>query len=354
MDSFATRSEPNSQEMKNKSFHSYRYSVAPMMDWTDRHCRYFHRLMSRYTLLYTEMVSASAIVKGDIDRLLAHDRMEYPLALQIGGAEPRELSEAVDLCADRGFYEINLNAGCPSSKVQEGCFGVALMQDRRRVAECLEAMQQASRGIEVTIKCRLGVDDQNPHDTLPLFIETVESLGIKRIIIHARKAWLKGLSPKQNREIPPLDHDLVIQMKREFPDLKICINGGIQSLGQAEYFLDQGLDGVMVGRAAYRYPADLLLTADKRIFGMDDPCRDHSEILSEMWQYLEWHQQKGSKLTPITRHMLGLFAGCPGARRWRQELSNPAINSPHGLTIIRQLIFDLGSSLSFESPTGEA
>lgn len=324
--------------MSDNSFHSYRYSVAPMMDWTDRHCRYFHRLMSRRALLYTEMVSAAAILNGDIEQLLAHDPFEYPLALQIGGANPRQLSEAVRRCVNRGFCEINLNAGCPSNKVQEGCFGAILMQDGQGVAECLHAMREAAGPMEITLKCRLGVDQQDVHNSLPKFIRTANSSGIDRIIIHARKAWLQGLSPKQNREIPPLDYDLVFRMKGEFPHLKICINGGINSLAEAEYFLQQGLDGVMVGRAAYHHPADLLMDADARIFNADNPCNSRSEILSAIFQYLSHHAAKGGKLTAVTRHMLGLYTGLPGARGWRQALSNPELNLPNGMEMIQQAI----------------
>ncbi len=326
------------KEIKSKKINMPLLSVAPMMDWTDRHCRYFHRLMSGRPLLYTEMVAASAIIRGETDRLLEHDPFEHPLALQVGGSEPRELSDAVRLCAGRGFSEINLNAGCPSDKVRKGCFGAVLMKDPRRTSECLSAMREAADDIEITLKCRIGVDGQDPQRSLPEFLRAVSGSGIGRVAIHARKAWLRGLSPKQNRNVPPLDYRLVIRMKKEFPHLKICVNGGINSLDEVEYFLDQGLDGVMIGRAAYRNPAQLLLDADRRIFAAGGESPSRRKVLTGMMAYLRRHQESGGRISAVTRHMLGFYSGLPGARIWRRYLSNPALNSPHGLELVRQAV----------------
>ena len=229
-------------------------AVAPMMDWTDRHCRYFHRQMSRHVRLYTEMVTAPAVIHGPRDRLLGFDPAEHPVAVQLGGSDPAQLAQATRIAAGYGYDEVNLNCGCPSDRVQSGCFGAVLMEQPGLVADCVAAMMAAlpaHRPVEVTVKCRIGVDDQNPADQLPAFLETVAATGVKRFQIHARKAWLHGLSPKENREIPPLDYDLVLQMKREFPHLHLSINGGVTSLDQARALLDQGLDGVMIGRAAW-------------------------------------------------------------------------------------------------------
>ncbi|MCY4007854.1 MAG: tRNA dihydrouridine(20/20a) synthase DusA [Rhodobacteraceae bacterium] len=315
-----------------------RLSVAPMMDWTDRHCRYFHRQLTRQTLLYTEMVTTSAIRHGDVDRLLAFDPCERPLALQIGGVEPQELFDAVQRCTGRGFDEINLNAGCPSDKVQAGGFGAVLMKDPVRAAACLRAMQDAAEGIEITLKCRIGVDDQNPEICLPEFLSAVADSGVNRITIHARKAWLRGLSPKQNRDIPPLDYPLVLRMKDQFPQLKICINGGIECLTQAERYLAAGLDGVMIGRAAYRTPARLLAPVDQRIFGQSGKKMKPNQVAAAMVPYLRQQHRSGVKVTAVTRHMLGLFAGQSGARTWRQMLSNPALNGPEGIEFYWQAV----------------
>ena len=325
----------NENQKKPTGLPAYRFSVAPMMDWTDRHCRYFHRLMTRRALLYTEMISAPALLHGDADRLLAHDPAEHPVALQLGGSDPSELSAAARLGAKWGFAEINLNVGCPSDKVQGGCFGAVLMKDPQRTADCLRAMVEGAGETEVTLKCRIGVDEQEPEKTLPGFIEVTSGTGVGRIAIHARKAWLSGLSPKQNREIPPLDYGLVVRMKRNFPHLKICINGGITSLEDALALLEDGLDGVMVGRAAYRSPADMLSDVDRRIFG-EDHTVSRAEVVSHMLAYIRQHRGEGGKTTAITRHMLGMFSGCPGARRWRRTLSDPALNAGQGLQIIEQ------------------
>lgn len=292
------------------------------MDWTDRHCRYLHRLLSRHALLYTEMVTAPALVRGGALHLLEHDVAEHPVALQLGGSDPKELAQAARLGADAGYDEINLNVGCPSDRVQSGCFGAVLMEQPGLVADCVAEMI-AAVDVDVTVKCRIGVDDQNPNEVLPEFLARIVAAGVTRVTIHARKAWLQGLSPKENRDIPPLDYPLVQQMKGYFPNLHISINGGITSLDQAEAFLDSGLDGVMIGRAAYHQPADILCQADRRIYGQGSDS-SAEEAVRGMIPYIEAHLTAGGRLNQITRHMLGLFAGRPGARAWRRTLSEGA------------------------------
>ena len=299
-----------------------RLSVAPMMDWTDRHCRHFHRLMSRHALLYTEMVTAAAVVHGDTARLLAYGQDEHPVALQLGGSDPVLLSQATRIAADMGYDEVNLNCGCPSDRVQSGRFGAILMTEPDLVAECVAAMISVT-DVPVTVKCRIGVDDQDPTQVLPDFLARVSAAGVTRFTIHARKAWLQGLSPKENRDIPPLDYDLVHAMKAQFPHLHLSINGGIDSLDQVQAQLDAGLDGVMVGRAAYHDPASILLDADARIFGQG-VSRQAVEVVHAMLPYIDAHIAAGGRLGQITRHMLGLFQGRPGARIWRRHLSEHA------------------------------
>ena len=309
-----------------------RLSVAPMMDWTDRHCRYFHRCLSRHVTLYTEMVTAPALVRGQALHLLRFDPAEQPVVLQLGGSDPAELARATELGWDAGYREINLNCGCPSDRVQSGCFGAVLMEQPARVAEICQAMIAASPA-RITVKCRIGVDHQTPEDVLPRFLETLARAGVGHVIIHARKAWLSGLSPKDNREIPPLNHDLVLAMKRAFPELSISINGGITSLQQAQAFLDAGLDGVMIGRAAYQRPGDLLLPADAAIYGEPGP-RNADTTLAAMRPYIAQELAQGTRLASITRHMLGLFAGQPGARHWRRILSEGAHRPGAGLEVL--------------------
>ena len=315
----------------NLDYHA-KLSVAPMMDWTDRHCRYFHRLMSRQTLLYTEMVTAPAVINGDRDRLLGFDAAEHPVAVQLGGSDPAELAQATQISADYGYDEVNLNCGCPSDRVQSGAFGAILMRSPDLVAECVAAMRAASP-VEVTVKCRIGVDEQDPYDVLPDFIAKVSAAGVRRFTIHARKAWLQGLSPKENRDIPPLDYDLVRQIKADNPDLHISINGGIDTLDQAVELLGQGLDGVMIGRAAYHSPADILIGADTRIFGQD-AGPDAIAVVEQMLPYIEAHLANGGRLNQITRHMLGLFTGRPGARFWRRHLSENAHRDGAGIQTV--------------------
>ena len=299
-----------------------RLSVAPMMDWTDRHCRYLHRLLSKETLLYTEMVTAPALVRGGAVHLLDYNVEEHPVALQLGGSDPDELAAATKLGAEAGYDEINLNVGCPSDRVQSGTFGAVLMKTPELVADCVRAMQEVT-DVEVTVKCRIGVDDQAQKEVLPDFISKVQGAGIKRISIHARKAWLQGLSPKENRDIPPLDYPLVYQMKRDFPDLHLSINGGVTTLAEAQTHLSEGMDGVMIGRAAYHNPTDVLSTADREIYGVGVDS-DPVEVVHQMLPYIEVHLVQGGKLNQVTRHMLGLFAGKPGARNWRRYLSENA------------------------------
>lgn len=309
------------KDSKNKTLLASRLSVAPMMDWTDRHCRVFHRLMSRHALLYTEMVTAPAIVHGDRARLLDYDAIEHPVALQLGGSDPAELRQATGIAADWGYDEINLNVGCPSDRVQSGLFGAVLMKTPDLVAECVSQMMAVSP-VEVTVKCRIGVDDQIAEEVLPHFVATMRDVGVRRIAIHARKAWLQGLSPRENREIPPLDYPLVHRMKQEFPDLHLSLNGGVASLDEVRDHL-RVMDGVMVGRAAYHQPWDILGAAD-RLWGDTPPYASGVEVALAMRPYILDHLASGGRLHQITRHMLGLFHGQPGARGWKRTLSEGA------------------------------
>lgn len=298
-----------------------RLSVAPMMDWTDRNCRRFHRLMSRRALLYTEMVTAPAIIHGDRPRLLDHDAAEHPVALQLGGSDPAELAQATCLAAPWGYDEINLNCGCPSDRVQSGAFGAILMTTPQVVADCVAAMQDAS-AVPVTVKCRIGVDDQQAEQVLPEFLDMLQRTGIRRVTIHARKAWLKGLSPKENREVPPLDYPLVHAMKAQFPALHLSINGGIATLDQARDQLAV-MDGAMIGRAAYHEPWNILGGADA-LWGDVPPFAAPAEVAVAMRPMIVDHIAKGGRLHQFTRHMLGLFHGQPGARAWKRTLSEGA------------------------------
>ncbi|SDG25693.1 tRNA-U16,U17-dihydrouridine synthase [Celeribacter baekdonensis] len=314
-----------------------KFSIAPMMDWTDHHCRYLHRLMSHHALLYTEMVTAPALVRGGAVHLLAFNPEEHPVAVQLGGSDPVELKEATKICVDHGYDEVNLNVGCPSDRVQSGAFGAVLMKSPELVADCVTLMQEAAGDVPVTVKCRIGVDDQEPTEVLPAFIETMRAAGITRMQIHARKAWLDGLSPKQNRDIPPLDYPLVHAMKAAFPDLHLSINGGIQSLEMVEEELTY-MDGVMVGRAAYHQPYDILGAADARIFGDPRVALTRHEVVWAMEDYIGRHIAEGGKLAQITKHMLGLFAGQPGARRWKRVLSEGAHKDGAGFELVKEAL----------------
>lgn len=298
-----------------------RLSVAPMMDWTDRNCRRFHRLMSRRALLYTEMVTAPAIIHGDRPRLLDYDAAEHPLALQLGGSDPAELGQATRIAAPWGYDEINLNCGCPSDRVQSGAFGAILMTTPQVVADCVSAMQDAS-AVPVTVKCRIGVDDQQADQVLPEFLDMLQRAGIRRVTVHARKAWLKGLSPKENREIPPLDYPLVHAMKAQFPALHLSINGGVATLDQARDQLSV-MDGAMIGRAAYHEPWNILGAADG-LWGDVPPFADPADVAVAMRPMVVEHIAQGGRLHQFTRHMLGLFHGLPGARAWKRTLSEGA------------------------------
>nr|WP_045686817.1 tRNA dihydrouridine(20/20a) synthase DusA [Roseovarius sp. BRH_c41] len=333
---------------KKRLCDAHRLSIAPMMDWTDRHCRYLHRRLSRHALLYTEMVTAPALVRGGAVHLLEHSPEEYPVALQLGGSDPAELARAARMGAQAGYAEINLNCGCPSDRVQSGRFGAILMTEPALVAECCAAMIDA-QPVEVTVKCRIGVDDQTPEEVLPEFLAQIIAAGVQRVQIHARKAWLDGLSPKENRDIPPLNYDLVQRMKMLFPNLHISINGGITSLDQAVSLLDQGLDGVMVGRAAYHQPADILCAADRRIFGSTEPDTTPEGAVQAMLPYIEAHLASGGRLNQITRHMLGLFAGRPGARAWRRHLSEGATGPGAGPELVERALAEV-TDLKESSP----
>ncbi|WDI30707.1 tRNA dihydrouridine(20/20a) synthase DusA [Hyphococcus flavus] len=300
---------------------NHTFCVAPMMDGTDRHCRYFHRLMTRHALLYTEMVTAEAIIHGDQDHLLGFDKAEHPVALQLGGSDPKKMAAAARAGEAFGYDEINMNVGCPSDRVQSGAFGACLMKTPDLVAECVSAMIGAVN-IPVTVKCRIGVDDQDPEESLFQFVDRVSGAGCGTFIVHARKAWLQGLSPKENRTVPPLDYDLVRKLKRERPDLEIILNGGIETLRDA-HVLSSDFDGVMLGRAAYGAPY-MLSEVDEIFFGSDRPTISREAIVREMSGYLQHAFEKGVRPHSVTRHMIGLYHGAPGARRWRRFLSENA------------------------------
>ncbi|MCH2075500.1 MAG: tRNA dihydrouridine(20/20a) synthase DusA [Rhodobacteraceae bacterium] len=304
-----------------------------MMAWTDRHCRYFHRQLSRRALLYTEMVTSAALVRGGAVHLLEFSEQEHPVALQLGGEGAKELAEATRMAQEAGYKEVNLNVGCPSDRVQSGTFGAVLMKRPAHVADCLAEMQ-AAVDIPVTVKCRIGVDDQEPTEILPTFLEAVSAAGIRQVTIHARKAWLKGLSPKENREVPPLDYHLVYQMVSEFPALSIALNGGLETLDAAEDALAAGVDGIMIGRAAYHKPFDVLAEADQRLYGAETEPLSRFEAVEAMVPYIANHLQAGGNLHQVTRHMLGLFAGQPGARAWRRILSEKATGSGAGVDVL--------------------
>ncbi len=303
---------------------THKFCVAPMMDGTDRHCRYFHRLMSKRARLYTEMITAEAAIHGDRDYLLSFHESEHPVALQLGGSAPQKLAEASKIGEGFGYDEINLNVGCPSDRVQSGAFGACLMKEPQLVADCVAAMSAAVKA-PVTVKCRIGVDDQDPEESLFGFVEKVAAAGCDIFIVHARKAWLQGLSPKENRTIPPLDYDLVRRLKRERPELTIVLNGGIESVTDAAAFLPD-FDGVMLGRAAYGAPY-LLASVDEEIFGEAGPAPSREDVVRAMSQYVKREFEKGVRPHSVTRHMLGLYHGAPGARAWRRFLSENASNA---------------------------
>jgi tRNA-dihydrouridine synthase A len=312
------------------------FSVAPMMDWTDRHCRAFHRVLTRHALLYTEMLTADAIIHGDRDRLLGFDGVEHPLALQLGGSDPVKMREAAGIGAAWGYDEINLNIGCPSDRVQSGRFGACLMLEPALVAALWSAAQEGAPDVPVTIKCRLGVDEQDPREALFALVDASAAAGCRTFIVHARKAWLQGLSPKENREIPPLDYDLVRALKRARPDLEIVLNGGLTDVSHA-LAEGVGLDGVMLGRAAYQNPA-VLLDVDPLVFLAPAPCVDRITAVEAYMPYIERRLHEGAPLHAMTRHMLGLFNGRPGGRLWRRALSEGASKRSGGLDVVREAL----------------
>lgn len=304
-------------------------SVAPMMDWTDRHCRFFHRQLTKQALLYTEMVVADAVIYGARDRLLGFDATEHPVALQLGGSDPAKLADAARMAEAFGYDEINLNVGCPSDRVQSGTFGACLMLTPALVGECVAAMKRAVR-VPVTVKCRLGVDDQDVKTTLDDIADRVFAAGADALWVHARKAWLDGLSPKENRDIPPLDYDRVYRLKQRLPGRFVGINGGIVSMSEVDEHL-RHVDGAMLGRAAYHTPA-ILLEVDRRIGG--GPAPDLRDVIDAMADYAGRHIAAGGRLSHVTRHMVGLFHGCAGARRYRQILSTEATRPDAGPEVL--------------------
>ncbi|WCJ63747.1 tRNA dihydrouridine(20/20a) synthase DusA [Agrobacterium tumefaciens] len=307
------------------------FAVAPMIDWTDTRCRFLHRQLSKRALLFTEMIVADAIIHGQRDKLLSYHPQEHPVALQLGGSDPAKLAEAVRITGDYGYDEINLNVGCPSDRVQSGTFGACLMREPEVVAQCISAMK-AVAAVPVTVKCRIGVDDQEPETVLPDFLARVVAAGADAVWVHARKAWLQGLSPKENREVPPLDYDLVYRMKRDNPDVFIGINGGIADLDQASEHLKH-MDGVMLGRAAY-HNTSILADVDHRIHGEDALQYDWMALRDTMMDYAADYIAVGGRLNHVTRHMVGLFQGMPGARRFRQILSSDATRPGAGPEVI--------------------
>ena len=298
-----------------------KFTVAPMLDWTDRHCRYFHRLLTKQALLYTEMVTTGALLNGDVERHLRFNAFEQPVALQLGGSEPKEMVACARLAEDYGYAEVNINVGCPSERVQKGAFGACLMAEPHLIADCVAAMQ-AAVNMPVTVKNRIGIDEQQERDSLFNFVETVAQAGCQTFIVHARKAWLKGLSPKENREIPPLNYALVYELKQAFPQLEIIINGGITTLEQCQHHL-QFVDGVMVGREAYHNPW-LLAQVDSQLYAAPDSFNQRKAVIDAFIPYIEQQLSQGVTLAPMSKPILGLFQGIAGARYWRRYISENA------------------------------
>src|SRR5215218_6967234 len=314
---------------------SHRFCVAPMMDWTDRHCRVFHRLLTRRARLYTEMLTTGAILHGHRERLLGFDASEHPLALQLGGSNPRDLATAAKIGEDFGYDEINLNVGCPSDRVKDGRFGACLMAEPALVAEGVAAMKRAVK-IPVTVKCRIGIDDQDPEVALDTLARRVIAAGADALVVHARKAWLNGLSPKENRDIPPLDYDRVYRLKRALPDVPIIINGGITSIAEAKRHLAH-VDGVMLGRAAYQEPWRLL-EVDPKLFGEAAPYATMKDVFEAMFPYIKDQLAQGARLHSVTRHFVGAFHGVPGARAFRRHLAENGARPGAGVDVLRDAI----------------
>jgi tRNA-dihydrouridine synthase A len=299
-----------------------KFSIAPMMEWTDRHCRFFHRLLTRRALLYTEMVATGAVLHGDRARLIGFDPSEHPVALQLGGSDPRALAQCARIGADMGYDEVNLNVGCPSDRVQEGRFGACLMAEPRLVADCVAAMKAAVK-VPVTVKCRIGIDDQDPERALEAFAGAVEAAGVDALIVHARKAWLKGLSPRENRDVPPLDYEVVYRLKAAHPRLPVVLNGGVATVEAVRAHLAR-VDGVMMGRAAYQEPWRLM-AVDPLLFGEAAPFAAPRDAAQALMPYIERELARGVRLHAVTRHLLGLFHGVPGARAYRRHLAVEAV-----------------------------
>jgi tRNA-dihydrouridine synthase A len=316
---------------REHSLSLHRFAVAPMMEWTDRHCRYFLRLISKHAFLYTEMITAEAVLYGDRERVLGFDEAEHPVGLQLGGSDPDKLGRAAKIGADFGYDEINLNIGCPSDRVQSGRFGACLMAEPKLVADCVAAMAESS-GVPVTVKCRIGIDDQDAEESLDRFIDDVAKVGCSTFIMHARKAWLEGLSPKQNRDVPPLDYDRVYRLKQRRPELEIILNGGIESFAAAKAQLAQ-VDGVMLGRAAYADPY-LLAEVDGALFGDAKMPPSRLEVLDAFRPHVEDQLARGVRLNAMTRHILGLLHGQPRARAFRRHLAENAHVAGAGVEVL--------------------
>jgi len=314
---------------------TYKFSVAPMMDWTDRHCRAFHRVLSKRALLWTEMVTADAVIHGDRERLIGFSEQEHPVVLQLGGNEPAKMAEAARVAEEFGYDEVNINCGCPSDRVQSGAFGACLMREPDTVAACVAAMTDAVT-LPVTVKCRIAIDEDPPRETLFGFVDRVADAGCEVFTVHARKAWLKGLSPKENREIPPLDYGLVGELKQARPGLTIVLNGGIKTLADCQDHLTR-FDGVMLGRAAYQTPA-LLGAVDQGLYDAGAGVLDPIEAVARFRPYIAACLDQGTRLSAITRHMLGLFNGQPGARLWRRTLSEKAPKPGAGLDVLDEAL----------------
>jgi len=312
-----------------------RFAIAPMMEWTDRHCRAFHRVLTRQSLLYTEMITTGAVLRGDRARLLAFSADEHPVAVQLGGSDPGALAQSARICSDLGYDEINLNVGCPSDRVRDGRFGACLMAEPALVGECVTAMK-AAVAIPVTVKCRIGIDNQDPEASLDTLTRAVVTAGVDALIVHARKAWLDGLSPKENRDIPPLDYDRVYRLKRAHPQLEISINGGIASVEDAARHLAH-VDGVMIGRAAYQEPWRLL-AVDPLVHGVAAPHVSPRAALEAYFPYVERELARGTRLHAMTRHILGLFHGVPGARAFRRHIAINAVKPGAGIAVLRDAL----------------
>ena len=315
--------------MKN----NHRFSIAPMMDWSDHNCRYFWRLLTKQALLYTEMVTTGALIHGDRKRFLHFNREEHPVALQLGGSDPKDLARCARWAQEWGYDEVNINCGCPSDRVQSGMFGACLMGKPDLVADCVKAMMDGC-DIPVTVKHRIGIDHMESYEQLLAFIEPVAAAGCSVFIVHARKAWLQGLSPKENREIPPLNYPWVYQLKKDFPHLTIVVNGGIQTIEECQDHLDH-VDGVMLGREAYQNPW-MLAQVDEALFGMDSPLKSRDDVIAELLPFAEQHLAQGGQLNHITRHILGLYQGIPGARKFRRHLSENAYKKEAGISILAE------------------